>query len=101
MSSASVVAGVSAVSAVPVIVITSYVPTLALTLAPVPYKVFLATEYPQTPSPARVIPYVYVKCKDTCNCNCAVVEEASTPQQAIPPELKCCEKCCKCTRASN
>ena len=59
-------------------------------------SVFFTTEPPQTLRPVKVKPCVYVVCKDTCDCICPYVE-AKKPQQATPPELKCCEKCCKCT----
>ena len=105
MFSASLVPAVPAPAPdVPVIDITSssyvYVPTLALTLAlaPVPYKAFIGTEFPQTPSPGRVIPkgsWLY----DTCDCKCPYVE-AKKPQQESPPAIRCCEKCCNCTSAS-
>ena len=100
MFSASLVPAVPAPAPdVPVIVITSYVPTLALTLAPVPYEAFIGTEFPQTPRPGRVIPegsWLY----DTCDCN-SVEVEATPPLRTEPPALKRRSECCNCASASN
>ena len=77
----------------------SYLPTLALTLAPVPYEAFIGTEFPQTPSPGRVIPkgsWLY----DTCDCN-SVEVEATPPLRTEPPALKRRSECCNCASASN
>ena len=77
----------------------SYLPKLALTLAPVPYEAFIGTEFPQTPSPGRVIPkgsWLY----DTCDCN-SVEVEATPPLRTEPPVLKRRSECCNCASASN
>ena len=67
----------------------------------VPVEALYATENPQTPSPGRALPNVYVECKDTCNCICPYVEaKKPQPHQRSPPVLTCCEKCCKCAIAS-